>query len=91
MNKERRKKLEDLKQQLADLQGKVNDIGSEIESLKDEEQDYHDNMPGAMQCGEKGDNSQTAIDALDSAKSEVDEVESAIENSIGYIDNAIEV
>lgn len=40
---------------------------SDLESLKDELQDWYDNMPENFQSGDKGEQLQTAIDQLDSA------------------------
>lgn len=49
---------------------------SEIETLRDEEQDYFDNMHDGLKSSEKGENAETAISALDSA---ISNVETAIE------------
>lgn len=74
MNSERRKAIEALKSQL-------DEIGGDIEALKDEEQDYYDNMPESFQGGDKGDTAQTAIDALESAASSIDEAITSLEES----------
>ena len=66
MNKERRKQIESALE-------KIQDGRDAIESLKDEEQDYYDNMPESLQGGEKGEVAQSAIDALDNALSQLDE------------------
>ncbi|WP_282347967.1 hypothetical protein [Pseudomonas sp. PS01301] len=60
MNNERRK-------QIAALLDRIESVCSEVEDLQSEEQDYYDNMPESFQGGEKGENAQAAIDALDSA------------------------
>lgn len=80
MNKERRKaigekreaidkikgELEDRLNELnAEFQGKLEGVKSEIEVIRDEEQEYYDNMPESFQNGEKGQASQSAIDALE--------------------------
>lgn len=74
MNNDRRKKL-------AAILQKIEDAKSELESLRDEEQDYYDNMPEGIQAGEKGDKSQTAIDAMESAIDDLDSVHSSIEEA----------
>jgi len=51
---------------------KLNDLAEEIESIKDEEQDYYDNMPESLQGGEKGEAAQNAITALENAKDNTD-------------------
>jgi chromosome segregation ATPase len=44
MNKERRKALESLAAELTDLTGKMEEIKGQVESLRDEEQDYLDSI-----------------------------------------------
>lgn len=43
------------------------DIATEIEEIKDEEQEKYDNMPEGLQQGDRGQAIETAISALDSA------------------------
>lgn len=73
MNKDRRKRVDDLMVQLTD-------ISSEIEAIKEEEQEAYDNLPESFQAGEKGDNMQNAIESLDEAENAVDEAQHALEN-----------
>lgn len=75
MNKERRKAINEAGELLA----RVKEI---LETARDEEQDYFDNMPESFQGGEKGDNAQTAIGELDNAINSIEEAES----SIGFIE-----
>lgn len=87
MNKERRKAIGDVRTKLEECKGRLEDrlnevqaefaahfeeIKGEIETLKDEEQDYYDNMPESFQNGDKGSIAQTAIDALDEAANDLD-------------------
>lgn len=44
----------------------INDAFSEVESLRDELQDWYDNLPDSFRDGEKGDELQEAISALES-------------------------
>lgn len=74
MNAERRKQIEILRT-------KLDDAKSEIEILKDAEQESYDNMPESFQCGERGDKSQTAIDALDSAAQSLEEATTYLEEA----------
>lgn len=75
MNKQRRKQLED-------IQNNLQNIMSELEILKDEEQEYFDNMPDSLQYGEKGDKAQEAVDAIEGAINGIDEVLESINNAI---------
>jgi hypothetical protein len=67
MNKQRRKDLE----RARDLLGEARTI---IETARDEEQDYVDNMPESMQGGEKGSAAEGNVQCLDDALDAIDEV-----------------
>lgn len=51
---------------------KLGDIIEEIEGIKDEEQEYLDNMPESLKGGEKGEAAETAVSDLDQAKDYAD-------------------
>ncbi len=70
MNAERRKALEA-------VSAKLEDAKSELETLREEEEGYYDNMPESLQSGEKGEKAQAAMDAMQEA---VDSIESAVDN-----------
>lgn len=74
MNDARRKAL-------SALRDKIEECQSECESLRDEEQDYFDNMPENMQSGEKGERAEAATTELDSAIDSLQEAINAIEGS----------
>lgn len=76
MNKDRRARIQA-------LINKLEDIKEDIDFIKDEEQEYYDNMPENFQMGEKGDKAQEAIDNLDYAYSSIDEV-------VEYLEEALE-
>ena len=60
MNKQRRKELGKLIDQLEEVKSK-------IETIKGEEEMAYDNMPESLQDGDNGQRMQDAIDALDYA------------------------
>jgi hypothetical protein len=65
MNAARRKKIDDaiaLIEQAKQL----------LEAVRDEEQEAFDNMPEALQSGDKGSQSQVAIDAIEEAFESLD-------------------
>jgi hypothetical protein len=66
MNANRRKQIQDAIKRLED-------IASEIDSIKNDEQDYYDNLPENFQNSEKGESSQSATDSLDNAFNAVEE------------------
>lgn len=76
MNKQRRKWIEDVTSKLYDLQ-------SEIESILEEEQEYMDNMPENLQCSERYETAEAAVDNLESACSSMEEL-------IEYLNDASE-
>jgi len=75
MNAERRKQITAIKDQLDDLM-------ADIESAQTEEQDAFDAMPESLQASERGEASQSAIDALSNAAS-------YLSDAAGELDNAI--
>lgn len=76
------------KEILESLTGKIADARSIIETARDEEQEYYDNMPEGLQAGERGDKTQEAIDALDEACGNLEEVETYLEEAKGGIEEA---
>ena len=74
MNNVKRKALQIIADQLADLL-------SQIDTIKDEEQDAYDAMPESFQNGERGEKSQTAIDAMNDASSSLEQVITDIETA----------
>lgn len=76
MNKDRRKRIQILKDKLLDLL-------TEIEEIKEEEQEAYDNLPESLQDGEKGEKISGAVDHLDSAYS-------SLEEAGEYLDEAIQ-
>lgn len=72
MNKTRRDALAKLLEEIQALQGKAEDLYSELESIKDEEQEVYDNMPESFQNGEKGEKVTAAVDAMEEALSELE-------------------
>lgn len=75
MNKARREAITKLADQLDAIRG-------EIEALRDEEQEYFNNMPESLQGGDKGQAAEQAVASLDDA---INEIESALDslNSAG--------
>ena len=70
MNKARRAKINNVKTELEGL-------SERIESIRDDEQDYYDNIPENLQDSERASASEAAIDALESA---IDSIAEALES-----------
>lgn len=76
MNKERRKRIDEIIDQL-------NDIKDEIGSVLEEEQEAFDNMPESFQDGERGEAAQVSIDALENANSSAEETTDNLGEALG--------
>lgn len=75
LNKQRRVRLSEAHS----LLGKAASI---VEAVKDEEQDSFDNLPEGLQCSERGEAMEEAVDELQMT---ID----SIEDALGHIDNAV--
>jgi hypothetical protein len=75
MNNQRRKRIESIIERMQALE-------SEIEEELEQEQEYFDNMPEAIQGGEKGDKSQEVIDLIERAHEASQECISNLEEAI---------
>ncbi len=74
MNNIRRKSLEELKSKLDEVKG-------DIEILRDEGQEYIDNMPESLQGGERASNAENAVRLMDDAINDLENVLSNIEEA----------
>lgn len=78
------------------MEDAVDDIKNDIETIRDEEQEYYDNMAENLQGGEKGENAQNAVTELESAMNMLDElrdklaeIKSASEELGTFCDDAV--
>ena len=86
MNKQHRKWIADTIDTYNEIVPKLQEILADLESIRDEEQEYLDNMPESMQQGEKGEMAAEAISSLEEAK---DALESLLDAEIeGLMDTA---
>ena len=76
MNKQRRARIQEVVDQISVL-------CQELEELRDEEQEYMDNMPENLQCSEKYEIAEEAVDNLDSTIG-------SLEEAIDYANEASE-
>lgn len=53
--------------------GDIENLKDKAGDLKDEEQEYYDNMPSGLQSGDKGETAQSAVSELESAESDFDD------------------
>lgn len=98
MNNDRRKAIRALAAEvtalnaiLSDAIGKAEDLHSQLEALKDEEQEYYDNMPEGLQNSDKGSVAQEAIDNLENALSALESLkdfDNELENAADAMESA---
>ena len=74
MNKERRATIAALQERMQTLIDEATQLREDIEGVRDEEQDYLNNMPESLQNGEKGEKAQAAIDAMEEAINYLDDM-----------------
>jgi hypothetical protein len=72
MNAKRRKAI-------SELLSRLDSLKNELEILRDEEQEYFDNMPDSLQQGEKGDTAAEEVSSMDDAINSMDEACSSLE------------
>lgn len=75
MNKQRRTEITQVYEELSGLL-------SQLGELRDQEQDYYDNMPESFKDGEKGQAAEAAASALENAYDYLEEVMSNLEESL---------
>lgn len=77
MNNTRRKQIEDIKARIAALLADAENIKTDLETIRDEEQEYRDNMPESLAEGEKAERADAAITELEQV---IDDLDSLIGN-----------
>ena len=83
MNKERRKRIEEASAKIAEAEAALQAAQEIIQEVRDGEESARENLPESLQDGERGQAMQEAIDALDSALSEIEGVDlSEISNQL---------
>ena len=88
MNRNRRKAIYAIKDDLKTLQDQVAAINSRICSIKSQEAAYIKNIPQNMQFGEKCFIADRAVSNLDDAQECIDDIVEAISDAICHLDNA---
>ena len=74
---------QDLKANVAKWQKKLDGLKDDLETPRDEEQEYYDNMPEGLQGGDKGSNAEAAISAMEGVIQDLEElVDAEIEDFV---------
>lgn len=83
MNKDRRKELQNLISKLGELESLRDEIKEDIEAVRDEEQEYYDNMPEGLQQSDRGYAAEEAISNIEDAINTLDDLDvSSIQSSL---------
>lgn len=85
MNKARRKSIDEIIAKFEEAKAILLDLQSDIEMVRDDEQEAFDNLPCSIQESERGEVMETAIENLEEAISQIedtcmDALDEAIEN-----------
>lgn len=86
MNKERRKEINALAAKLEELAGLLTDIKDSVESIRDEEQEYFDNMPESLQGGDRGMVAEEAASNLEQAMDALEDID--LDSIVSYLEEA---
>lgn len=86
MNKDRRKEIARAVALVEEIRAQLDEARQAVEGIRDEEQDYFDNMPESLRGGDKGDRAQEAIDALENATSEMECVD--LDGIVSFLEEA---
>lgn len=74
MNKARRKQIAAVKARIGELIKMADSIRADVESIRDDEQDFRDNMPEAIGESAKGERADAAIEALNEVVEHLEEL-----------------
>lgn len=88
MNKERRKQIDVVIEAINDFQNSFEELQQAIEEIRDEEQEYLDNIPENLQSSERYELAEDAVNNLESAVDwfdnvDVEELTSLLEEAKG--------
>lgn len=75
MNKERRKEIASIKDELAKLEELRTAICERIAQVRDDEQEYLGNMPESFQQGDKGEKAEAAVSILEDIHGELESID----------------
>ncbi len=90
MNAPRRKNLAKIIEAIEELKSQLEDQMSDLETLRDEETDYYDNMPEGIQASERGERAECSMEALTEACDTLYDLVSQLEDVTSSIQEAID-
>lgn len=90
MNKTRRKTIYGINVRLEALQGELESLIDDVETVRDEETEYRDNIPENMQGSERYDAADTACAELETALDTLERIKDDISEAVSSLENAAE-
>ena len=88
MNNTRRRKIKNIMDRMEELRQLLSDISSDLEEVKDEEEEARDNIPESLWETEKYQKADEAVDALENAMSYLEDMDSSVGEVEGYLEGA---
>jgi hypothetical protein len=64
------------------LEARIELLRDELDALREEEQEYFDNMPESLQAGDRGERAEAAVAALDEAIEGLDDATTALAEAL---------
>lgn len=90
MNAPRRKNLQAIIEAIEGLKSQLEDQMSDLETIRDEETDYYDNMPEGIQASEREERAEYSMEALTEACDTLYDLVSQLEDVTNSIQEAID-
>ncbi len=90
MNAPRRKELQNIIEAIEEIKSQLEDQQEILESLKDEEMEYFENIPENLQSSERYERAETSSNALENAYDTLYDLISSLEDVTSSIEEAID-
>lgn len=90
MNKTRRGQLDKLYNAIDNLKSQLENLREDLDTIKTEEEEYFENIPDSLKEGERAQTSETAIENMQEAYDQFDEVIDGLSEVLDFIDSAKE-
>ena len=86
----RRKSLDKVMRQIEAMQSGIFELLGDLEAIREEEEEYRDNMPENLQGSEKYEKADAAVDAITAAYDALEAADSSMSEPIESIEEAIQ-
>jgi prefoldin subunit 5 len=86
MNATRRKAIQDISEKANNLLSQLREVKQSFETVRDDEQEYHDNLSESAQEGDKGEDSERAIESIEEAIGVLEDAVESLDEKVVNID-----